>query len=74
MDSVCEEKFNELLKEKGNKQAQLDKIKSTSIEDMWLTELEELNIEYCKYRNDRKVRSMGLTSKKKTKKIKKKKI
>ena len=72
MDSVCEEKFLELLKEKGKKEAELEKIKSTSIEDMWLSELDELNTEYCKYKNDRKVRAMGLTSKKKTKKIKKK--
>ena len=39
------------LKEKGKKEAELEKIKSTSIEDMWLSELDELNTEYCNYYN-----------------------
>ena len=65
MDSVCEENYQELLKEKGNKEAELDKVKSTSIEKMWTTELNILYKEYCKYKNDRKVRSIGLKSKKK---------
>jgi len=42
MDSVSEENVNRLLKDKGNKEAELTLIQSTSIEHMWLSELEEL--------------------------------
>lgn len=42
MDSVSEENVNRLLKDKGNKEAELTLIQSTSIEHMWLNELEEL--------------------------------
>ena len=68
MDSVCEENYQELLKEKGDKETDLNKVKSTSIEEMWIKELNILYKEYCKYKNDRKVRSIGITSKKKSKK------
>jgi DNA topoisomerase-2 len=42
MDSVSEENVNRLLKDKGSKEAELTLIQSTSIEHMWLNELEEL--------------------------------
>jgi len=65
MDSVCEENYQQLLEEKGDKETELNKVKSTSIEKMWIKELDTLYKEYCKYKNDRKVRTIGLTSKKK---------
>ena len=63
MDSVCEENFEKLLKEKGEKEAELNKIKKTSIETMWLKDLDMLYKEYCKYKNDRIVRSKGIGAK-----------
>ena len=42
MDSVCEENFNKLLQEKGDKEEELDNIKKTTIEMMWFKELNVL--------------------------------
>ena len=42
MDSVSEENVERLLKEKINKDSELARIQSTTIENMWLNELEEL--------------------------------
>jgi DNA topoisomerase-2 len=44
MDSVSEENVNRLLKDKGNKEAELTLIQSTSIQEMWMNELEELKV------------------------------
>jgi DNA topoisomerase-2 len=68
IDSVIEENIDKLLKEKEEKEKELEIIIKTSIEDMWLKELSELKKEYKKYQNDRKVRSVG------GKKVKKKKF
>ena len=72
MDSVCEENFAKLLQEKGEKETELDRIKKTKIEDMWMKELEELYKAYLKYKNNRKVRSLGVSIKLKKKKKNKK--
>jgi len=42
MDSVSEENVERLLKEKINKESELARLQSTTIENMWLNELEEL--------------------------------
>ena len=42
MDSVCEENAEKLLADKTNKETELTMIKSITIENMWLTDLEEL--------------------------------
>jgi DNA topoisomerase-2 len=42
MDSVSEENASKLIQEKGNKQKDLELLKKTSIENMWLKELKEL--------------------------------
>ena len=64
--------------EKENKAKELEVLKNTTIEQMWLRELNELEKAIAKYRNDRKVRQFGLgakikkkTSSKKNKKNKK---
>ena len=74
MDSVCEENVQALLKEKGCKENELDKVKETSIQKMWLRELRKLEDEYEQYKVDRINRAMGLKDKKVKKKKKKKKI
>ena len=42
MDSLTEENFNKMCQDKDNKIIELEKLKSTAIEHMWLSELEEL--------------------------------
>ena len=75
MDSVCEENFQALLKEKGDKEAELNIVKETTIQKMWLSELRILEKEYEQYKIDRVNRSRGLTTKKKKKKkVKKSKV
>ena len=53
MDSVTEENVERLNKEHGNKAAELEMIKSTSINKMWLNELEKLSQEYIAYKEER---------------------
>ena len=72
MDSVEEENYEKLLKLKGEKEADLNKIKETTIEQMWLEELKTLEKEYSSYKNARVVRSKGIGAKIKKKKKKKK--
>ena len=42
MDSLTEENFNKMCQEKDNKITELEKLKSTAIQHMWLSELDEL--------------------------------
>ena len=53
MDSVTEENVEKLLKDKGNKELELESVKSTSINNMWLNELDSLKIQYIEYKEDR---------------------
>ena len=46
MDSVSKENVEKLMKEHENKKAELEGIQSSTIEAMWLKELEELKIAY----------------------------
>ena len=48
IDSVEEENFEKLLKQKGEKESEFELIKKTSIEEMWIKELDNLNKEYKK--------------------------
>ena len=70
MDSVCEENFEELLKQKGDKESELEKVKETSIQKMWLRELKKLEKAYEDYKVERVNRSRGIVTKKKKKKLK----
>lgn len=53
MDSVSEENVDKLNKEHKDKSDELQRIKETSEEQMWLSELEYLEQEYSKYRTAR---------------------
>ena len=79
MDSVTEENVEKLLKDKGNKEVELEQIKNTTINKMWVTELNQLRELYLEYKEERarlmsgeekkkKVVSKGTTVKKVTKK------
>jgi hypothetical protein len=55
------------LKEHGDKVAELEKIQLTTIQTMWLTELETLRLEYIQYTEERQ-RMMSGVAKEKVKK------
>jgi hypothetical protein len=42
-----------LFKEKGNKEDHLQKIQSTTAQEMWLQELDKLNAIYMEYKEER---------------------
>ena len=73
MDSVTEEIVAKIQKETGDKQLELKTIQETSIQQMWLLELDNLSIEYLKYQEDRQ-RLMSGSSEKKKSVVKNKKI
>jgi DNA topoisomerase-2 len=53
MDSVTEENVDKLLKDKGNKEFELETIKNTTINKMWITELDNLREQYIDYKTER---------------------
>lgn len=59
MDSVSEENVAKLNKEHEDKLDELERIKETSIQDMWLQDLEHLEIEYQKYKEERTCKQTG---------------
>jgi DNA topoisomerase-2 len=69
MDSVTEENVEKLLKEKGNKEMELERIKSTTIQQMWLGELENLKDLYLEYKDARARLMAGITIKKSSAKL-----
>ena len=73
MDSVTEENVAKIQKETCDKQLELKTIQETSIQQMWLLELDNLSIEYLKYQEDRQ-RLMSGSSEKKKSVVKNKKI
>jgi len=79
MDAVTEENVDKLLKDKENKETELEQIKNTTINKMWISELDNLREQYIEYKDERsrlmsgeekkkKVVSKGTTVKKVTKK------
>ena len=68
MDSVSEENVEKLLKEHHEKQDELERINSTTIETMWLSELEILEHEYQEYQKERELSQSGDTTLNKKKK------
>jgi DNA topoisomerase-2 len=74
MDSVTEENVAKLLKEHGDKAAELEVVKSRTIEQMWSGELDVLSAEYAKYREERERSISGIVKKSGTKVVKKTKL
>uniref|UniRef100_A0A6C0DAA2 DNA topoisomerase (ATP-hydrolyzing) n=1 Tax=viral metagenome TaxID=1070528 RepID=A0A6C0DAA2_9ZZZZ len=74
MDSVTEENVAKILKEHGDKEVELEKIKTKTIENMWMDELETLSLEYEKYKDERERSISGVTKKSNTKIVKKAKL
>jgi DNA topoisomerase-2 len=59
MDSVSEENVEKILNEYASKQDELERIKATTIQQMWLSELEILENEYIKYKKERAQSQLG---------------
>ena len=53
MDSVTEENVEKLLKDKGNKETELETVKSKTIHKMWSEELDYLRNLYVEYKEER---------------------
>lgn len=53
MDSVTEENVDRLNNERGNKEIELETVKSTTINKMWLNELQILEEQYNEYKQER---------------------
>tara|TARA_Y200000002_G_C22688057_1_gene666801 strand:+ start:5022 stop:8525 length:3504 start_codon:yes stop_codon:yes gene_type:complete len=54
MDSVSQENVEKLLNENQKKEKELEKIQSTTIQEMWLNELKDLSSAYSEYKEERR--------------------
>ena len=61
MDSVSEENVTKLLKENKDKQDELENVKNTTIQQMWVNELDILKNEYEEYQKERQLAQLGET-------------
>jgi DNA topoisomerase-2 len=73
MDSVTQENVENIMKEKENTETELATLKGTSLETMWLGELQTLETHYDKYKLQRhQIQAGGSPMSKKMKLVKKK--
>jgi len=70
MDSVTEENVEKLYKEQGNKQNELTKIQTTTVCEMWRSELDILKEQYLEYKEERERLMSGEETKTKKKVVK----
>jgi len=59
MDSVTQENVDKIMKEKSDAESELDILQKTSLEKMWLSELDVLKKEYLKYKTLRETIQKG---------------
>jgi DNA topoisomerase-2 len=62
MDSVSEENVAKILKECENKQQELDVIKNTTIQQMWIKDLNKLQEVYNEYVEERRIATNGASN------------
>lgn len=76
MDSVTKENVDAILKEKMETEEELEKLKGTSCEQMWMRELDRFEAEYAKYKTARELlqHPESTEGKKKTGVVKVKKV
>ena len=74
MDSVTEENVTNIMKEKETTEHELDILKKTTVEKMWIGELNTLEKEYVKYKNKREKIQAGEGSKNKSQTTSNKKV
>ena len=68
MDSVTEERVGTIMKEKADTEMELETLRKTSLEKMWMSELKALEKEYGKYKTHREQLQLGNGSNKSTQK------
>jgi DNA topoisomerase-2 len=73
MDSVTEENVATIMKEKTDTEAELAKLKATTLEQMWLAELDQLELKYDYYKLLREKIQAGGKAQTKAKVVMKKK-
>jgi len=73
MDSVTQENVDKIMKEKGEAEGELDVLRKTSLEQMWLNELAILEGEYDSYQRKR-IQIQNGQGEKMVKKVAKKKV
>tara|TARA_B100001769_G_scaffold271658_2_gene264817 strand:+ start:4570 stop:7989 length:3420 start_codon:yes stop_codon:yes gene_type:complete len=56
MDSVTEENYEKLIKEKDNKTSELNALSKMDIPSIWLEELDKLETAYTLYKNSKKIK------------------
>jgi DNA topoisomerase-2 len=59
MDSVSDENVERLIKERDHKKSQYETLNKTSPEDLWLSDLDELRVEYLK-QEEKRLKSIAL--------------
>ena len=64
MDTVSDENVAKLINEYDKTKQELDEIKATTCEQMWLRELDTLEQEYANYRAEREISINGLVKSK----------
>jgi len=74
MDSVTEENVTNIMKEKDTTETELDTLKKTTVEKMWIGELNTLEKEYAKYKTKREKIQIGGGTKTKSQAAAKKKV
>ncbi len=68
MDSVTEERVETIMKEKADTEIELETLRKTTLEKMWMNELKALEKEYGKYKTQREQLQLGNGSNKTTQK------
>jgi len=61
MDSVTQENVDKILKDKADTEEELETLKATTLEKMWLGELEKLDVEYANYKRLREQIQEGVS-------------
>ena len=74
MDSVTEENVTNIMKEKDTTETELDTLQKTTVEKMWVGELNTLEKEYAKYKTKREKIQIGEGTKTKSQAAAKKKV
>jgi DNA topoisomerase II len=68
MDSVTEENITKIMNDRSSKSNELSRIKNLSEKDSWLSELQDLECQYLKYKKTRELKNSSVSKKKKKKK------
>ena len=67
MDSVTQENVEKIMQDRNNKEQELVSLQKMSEKDIWLSELQNLEIQYMKYKKTRELKNSSVSKKKKKK-------